>query len=120
MIDKLIYTLFMYSKKRGNTDNFLMAGGSTFFLIYSNLITILLILFSIRRESFVPFFVKNSVIFTIGTILLFFLTELYSRHLVKRIDSSKRTVTLFRIEAVFIYAIISFFSLFVSIALFSK
>ena len=72
MLRRVIYTLYLFSKGRKTGDDFLMSGGSTFFLIFINLITILNVGFSLMKKSFIAFFVEYEYILLGITLTCFF------------------------------------------------
>ncbi|HXS57825.1 MAG TPA: hypothetical protein VN726_16940, partial [Hanamia sp.] len=63
MLRRVIYTLYLFSKERKIGHNFLMSGGSVFFLFFINLVTILTILFWLLKRSFAAYFVEYEYIF---------------------------------------------------------
>lgn len=72
MLQRVIYTLYLFSKERKIGDDFLMSGGSVFFLFFINLMIILTMIFWLMKKSFGVFFVEYEYLFLAVTLICFF------------------------------------------------
>lgn len=117
MLRRVIYTLYLFSKKRKTGDDFLMSGGSTFFLIFINLITILNVGFSLMKKSFIAFFIEYEYILLGVTLICFFLSQIYARHAVKNIEKHNIEIKTLLPVSILYYAIVSVIFLFLSMTL---
>lgn len=117
MLQRLIYTLYLFSKERKTGESFLMSGGSTFFLIFINLMTILTISFWINKESFGAFFVEYEYLFLGITLSCFFLSQLYARYIIRNIERQNIVIKKLRLGSILFYGIVSVISLMLSMIL---
>lgn len=117
MLQRVIYTLYLFSKERKIGDDFLMSGGSVFFLFFINLITILTIIFWLMKKSFGAFFVEYEYLFLGITLICFFLSQLYARHIVKGIEKQNTEVKKLQPVSILFYGIASVIFLLLSMTL---
>ena len=117
MLRRVIYALYLFSKERKNGDDFLMSGGSIFFLFFINLITLLTVIFWLMKKSFGAFFVEYEYLFLGVTLICFFLSQLYARYIVKNIEKQNIEVRELRTESILAYGIISVILLLLSMTL---
>jgi len=117
MLQRIIYTLYLFSKERKIGDDFLMSGGSVFFLFFINLMTILTIIFRLMGKSFGAFFVEYEYFFLAATLICFFLSQLYARYVVKNIEKQNAEIKKITPASILIYAIVSVIFLLLSMSL---
>lgn len=117
MLRRVVYTLYLFSKERKIGDDFLMSGGSTFFLIFINLITILNIGFSSMKKSFIVFFVEYEYILLGITLIGFFLSQIYARHIVRNIEKHNIEIKRLQPASILFYTIVSVMLLMLSMTL---
>jgi hypothetical protein len=98
MLRRVIYTLYIVSKERKNEDDFLMSGGSVFFLLFINFITILTIIFWLMKKPFGAFFVEYDHIFLSITIISFLGSQVYARYVIRNIE--KQNITIKKLQPV--------------------
>ena len=118
MLNKVIYALYLFSKERKIGDNFLMSGGSVFFLLFINLISVSSIIFWLKKKSFSAFFVEYEYFFLAVIVICFFLSQLYARSVVKNIEKKNIEIKKPRLILIMCYAIISVILLLTTMALF--
>lgn len=117
MIGRLIYSLYLFSLERKTGNYYLMSGGSTFFLIFINIIAFLTIIFGVLDKSFIVFFIKYEYIILGFTLIFFFLSQLYARYIVKRVERHQESVKTVQLKSILTYALISIIFLFISLAI---
>jgi hypothetical protein len=88
MMNKLIYTLYLISRRRNLGDDYLMSGGFAFILLWFNGLTLLTLICYIGKRDMVSFFVENEIVILTITILGLGWVQFYARKLVKRMEQS--------------------------------
>jgi hypothetical protein len=86
MLNKLIYTLYLISRRRNLGDDYLMSGGFAFIMLWFNGLTLLTIIWYINKRDVVPFFVENEMVILTITILGLGWIQFYAKKLVKRME----------------------------------
>jgi uncharacterized membrane protein (DUF485 family) len=117
MLRRVIYTLYIVSKERKIGDDFLISGGSVFFLIFINFITLLAVVFWLMKKSFGAFFVEYEYLFLGVTLICFFLSQLYARYIVKNIEKRNAEVKKLQPVSILFYGIVSVIFLLLSMTL---
>lgn len=107
MLRRVIYTLYLFSQERKIGDDFLMSGGSVFFLIFINSMTILAIVFGLMKKSFGTFFVEHEYIILSVTLLCFLGAQLYARYIIKRIEKQHTVIKKLQPVSILAYALVS-------------
>ncbi len=117
MLHRVIYTLYLFSRERKIGDDYLMSGGSVFFLFFINLMTILTVIFWLMKKSFGAFFVEYEYDFLAVTLICFFLSQLYARYIVKDIEKQNIEVKKLQPASILFYGIASVIFLLLSTTL---
>ena len=88
MLNKLIYSLYLISRRRNLGDDYFMSGGFAFIMLWFNGLTLLTLICYIGKKDVVPFFVENEMIILTITILGLGLIQFYAKKLVKRMEQA--------------------------------
>jgi len=120
MINRLIYTLYLVSRKRKLGQHYLMSGGSAFFLLYINCLSIWMIVGCLTGTDFFDGFVRNEKMILLLTIVGFFGAQLYAKTVIK--NNFKNVAAIRKIASinVLLYAFASVASLFIAMAVAAK
>ncbi len=109
MINRAIYTLYLISRKRKLHTHFLMAGGSVYFILYLNLLTILILLLAFAGKDPVAAIINNELIFLIVTFIGFLLFILWAKKIIYQFYRGKRLLKRTNWVGILTYSMLSIF-----------
>lgn len=107
MINNLIYTFYLVSRKRSLVQHFLMAGGTVFFLLFINILTIWAFYSLVIKADFISSFINNEIVVLIGIFIGFFGIQLYTYLILAKLKRGKIQLKRLRSATILIYIIIS-------------
>lgn len=84
MINRFIYTLYLFSRYRKLEDHFLISGGLTFLYLQLNVIAIAKILCLKFSVSFIEIFFQYRLLYVVVTVIVFFLSKFYAQLVINR------------------------------------
>ena len=106
MFNRLIYTLYLISRKRKLGSHYLMAGGSLFFIIILNILTLWISIELLGKiDFFETFSGYDKKLIVILTLFFFFAFQLYTFNLIRR---NRTEIKRLRPVYILAYAISSF------------
>jgi hypothetical protein len=120
MINRLLYTLYLISRKRKLSTHYLNAGGSVFFILVLNVLAIWMIISIFAQQDFFTQFVKNEWIVLPLVLLFFFGMQFYVYLLIKKYKTNSFLLQRMNPGIVFLYflcTIVLFFGSFIITAL---
>lgn len=118
MINRAIYTLYLISRKRKLHTHFLMAGGSVYFILYLNLLTILSLLLLLTGKDPVAAMINNEALFLSVTFIGLLLFILWAQKIIHQFYTGKRLLKRTKWVGILAYSVLTFF-LFLFVALVS-
>lgn len=120
MIDRFIYTLYLFSRKRKLDTHHLTAGTTPFLFLYIGLIALANLIFYISNYSFIGFFDEYKGAILVLTLCFGILPQFYSMYLLKKISLGKKNVKPLPLSIVFsVFACILLISLITLIVFFN-
>lgn len=118
MINRAIYTLYLISRKRKLHTHFLMAGGSVYFILYLNLLTILNLLLILTGKDTVVAMINNEAIFLIATFIGLLVFILWAKKIIHQFYTGKRLLKRVNWVGILTYAMLSIFLFLFIVAVF--
>jgi len=109
MLQRFIYTLYLFSRFRKLEDHNLIAGGFTLLLFQLYLIALLKMLCKLLDASFIDIFFDNRLIYIFLVVILFFLSKGYASLLIKRIKAKGLRIKKIALQKVWLFIAFSIF-----------
>ncbi len=109
MISRAVYTLYLISRKKKLHTHFLMAGGSVYFILYLNLLTILILLLTLAGKDPVAAMRNNEAVFLITTFIGFVGFIIGAKKAIHQFYTGKRLLKRVNWVGILTYAMLSFF-----------
>jgi len=117
MFNRIIYTLYLFSRTRKDGGDVARVGGSVAFLIFINLMATATIICYLQAISFGAIFVEYEMVILTGALVCFLGMQLYTSTLIKKIKARKQTVKRMDPLRILIYSIFSVILLLYSMTL---
>ena len=100
MINKIIYTLYLFSRFRKLGDRYLISGGLFFLFFHLDILALIKILCNLLNIDFIEFFYENRLVYVL-IILSFYLGSMsYAKLLIRRIKAGNLKVKKIALEKV--------------------
>lgn len=107
MINKIIYTLYLFSRCRKLGDRYLISGGLFFLFFHLDILALIKILCNLLNIDFIEFSYENRLVYVL-IILSFYLGSMsYSKFLIKRKRSGNSNVKKIPLEYVWLFMVSS-------------
>jgi hypothetical protein len=112
IINNVIYTLFLISRKRKLKDHYLISGTSTFFILYLNVLSLIALFCWLCHFNFISFFILNEVWFLIITLIGFVASQLYAKKIICQIQKNEIECSSLPPIKILLYSVLSVLTLF--------
>ena len=109
MINRFIYTLYLFSKSRKLEDHYLISGGLIFLSLQLVILTLMKLICIQLDLSFVDVFFDNRMIYIFLIIMLFFLSKAYAKLSIKRIKAGTLRIKKISPQRIWLFMILSMF-----------
>lgn len=106
-MNKLIYTLYLYSRARKLEDHFLISGGMIYFFFHLDVLATIKLVCLMSRVSFIDYVSENKVYFFTIILGFSFLAQLYARELIRRQKLGRLSIKRVELSTVFQFMIYS-------------
>jgi hypothetical protein len=97
----MIYTLYLYSRKRKLENHYIISGQIVFLLLYVLFCAITTLILYFLQLSSLDFYVDNNMYFLILTLTFAFSSPFYSRFLLSRIRAGKKKISPIPVDILF-------------------
>ena len=109
MINRFIYTLYLFSRYRKLTDKYLASGGLIFLWSHLNLFALAKLICVQLNLSFVDIFYEYRLVYLLVVVLFYFGSISYANFLIKRIQSGTLKIKKTSLQKVCLFMAISMF-----------
>jgi hypothetical protein len=117
MFNRVIYTLYLFSRTRKDGGDVARVGGSVAFLICTNLLATATIICHLQDIPFGAIFVEYEIIILTGALVCFSGMQLYTSTLIKKIKAKQKNIKRTDPLWILIYSIFSVILLLYSMTL---
>ncbi len=107
MINKIIYTLYLFSRCRKLGDRYLISGGLFFLFFHLDILALIKILCNLLNIDFIEFFYENRLIYILIIFSLYLESMSYAKFLIKRKRVENSTVKKITLEYVWLFIALS-------------
>ena len=87
LIERIIYTIHVFSQKRKLGNDYLLSGGGTFFLLWMNFLTLLALICWMIQKDFFSVFVKYEIVILPLTLVGFIGFQFYAKKVVRKYNN---------------------------------
>ncbi len=117
IINNVIYTLFLISKKRNLKDHYLISRSTSFFIFYVNALSLIAFSCWLCNTNFIGLFMLHKSLILVITLLGFIRTQFYAKRTIHKVRKIKNGFTKYPPLAILSYSILSVIILFCFIQL---